>query len=446
MTAPARGRAAIAGGIQEFSDVTGRMALQMQEARNTAAIADADRLMREKTDEYLDSLAEQPDYSKWVSDFQTQVPAVQQAVFQKFHGRGLGPEVTRKLELAFKDWGQRTTAQIHTLATRAEVKDTRSSIQLSSSKAAEQGDELGAMAPFDSPGAKHVFTPTEITAFKDDVGRQVDHYAARHGAMKDPRGTLELLKEETEGGKPKNFKRLTVDDRDVFERECRARISQERVDTFQGLGERMAAGETIPERELNDLVKAKRLTQTEAKRIQLEQRRSEKDPELPAQYAKLLTAADEYDPGQDPTNEQYATLMGETLGLPSNLQTEVHARLTAARKSPTGSKDPEAFKYITQLGKNNFLGDRAETLPGKPKNKAAYLKSFELELELRESLKHYLANNPKASMADQVKFIQEQAADKLTIAAISPGFNPVLGRATTPPATPTSSHWWQFWR
>lgn len=252
---PARGRIAMGEAIARAGQVFGELALQKQETVNTAALAHADIVMRQGTDSFLSSLQHDPQgYDKWNDEFASQAATIKEQAFAKYQGMSLSPLVKQKLNLAFEDWQNRTASQVNVLSTRAQINDTAAQLDHASDLAAQQGSEGGALAPYQSPGAKHIFTDVELQTRMDGVKRKIQNYEVDSGLMNNPADTVEQLEAQTPTGRYKNFPDLDPNARLAKIRMGTVLTNRAMMDNYREVYDQVEGGRIYSRDELENMV------------------------------------------------------------------------------------------------------------------------------------------------------------------------------------------------
>jgi hypothetical protein len=335
MTAPARGRMAIAGAVGQLGDVAGQFAFKMQEARNSAAISHADLVMSKAKDDFQQYMAQNPDdWKNWGAKWEDTANSARDKVFTDMDGRTVSPVVRRRLEQAFPAWNQMVGSEVGMASTKAEIGDIRSTVNLAATLAAQQGNEPKAIETWNSPAAKRAFPEAERNANLEQVGQVADLAAAVNGINANPAATLSDLEDKTDKGNYRNFKRLTEEQRYSLVGEARERVNQQQGENLQGFIDRVATNPMSPpgDAELQQAVKAKAITARGANSIRALVKKSNIE-ESPDWALILDMQVHDHDFTTDPEPEKSAReFRDEAAALPIALQKPIQDFLSTRMK------------------------------------------------------------------------------------------------------------------
>jgi len=428
LMAPARAQGQMGQAIQQAGTVMGEFALRAADARNRTALVESEMTMDKAFADYQIQMKKEPDEEKWVEGWQAKSLEVKQ---QLLSDKNLAPVVKGQLANEYKKFDQDSAIRIGTQANVRTVDRQKAKLLNVADFMWQAGDyERGEIA-IDTAVSAGLMTDADAVQIKKQGAERVDYYAVNRGINTDPIGTLDELEAQTPTGRWKNFGNLDENRRQALAVEAKRAISSVRVDTMQGLSDRRNAREIIPEQELQGLVNQKKITPTQKKWIIQEQTRSGDDPKVTVAFAKALREVDLYNPNQDPTQEQFAKLVGDRAGFTADQKQELERRLNVRTKPGDESNgDKTVLKYVDELLDGGFLGlTKKDSETGRPLDAKQYQAAYGRNIELRQQLSSFMSANPKATPVQQRDFINSKLEAVNTTNSATPILNSYAGKA-----------------
>lgn len=398
----------LGAGVAQAGNAVGNYALKMEHANYVAKSAEADRKVKTAWTAYQEQMATSPGKpDEWAKGWNDTYSKVAKDVDLN----GLSKPSQERVKAQMLSFQADSTMQISGQATKQRIRNGSAEITASAGLDLKNGDWLGYETKIKEGAAAGFFEPAMEIRLIEDGRKQFDFEQANKAINEDAFTALDSLEAKSDGGEWANYKQLDENRRLSLVREAKQYISRDRAETVQSIVERQTNGEIISDAELDGLVQSKRLLPTQAKWALQQQKRQGRDPEMVVEYANLLSAIDKYQPTQDPTNEQFASLGAQQLKFPSELRSEINRRLNEA-KNNSATKRKEGYDYVDSLLSGSFLGDinRSESGTGKPTYPAQYLRAHQRAVEIRQQLDEYLKAKPQSTGPEQVKFVNDITA------------------------------------
>lgn len=429
-----RAHAQVGQAIGSFAPVIQQFGIRKQQAINEAQAVDVQVRMQKGFDEFQSEMAQEPDETKWTEMWDKKSANLQQSLFAG--PEKITPGVKRNLENNFKAWSQGRASAVKGQADIRAVQRSKAKFETAANyyyenQNFEEGDKV-----VDSMVNAGLLFKEQAGTMKENLRAAGEFQFVKRAINVDPIVALEELEDQTEGGRWRSFTHLNEDTRLALTKQARIEVSNKRSETVQGLQSRMQAGEVLTNKELDSLVDQKLLLPTQKKWIQDNQTRTTRQAGLPVDFAKALRDIDAYDPSQDPTKEKFAQLVADRSYFPTDMSQELEKRMNS-RLDPasTANGDKEVLQYIDALLDGGFFGDvgkNASTAvrnPGKPRNPTEYQRAFETNVEMRQSLRQFLLENPKATPVQQREFISSKLRTVNTTNASLPVMNAISSKA-----------------
>lgn len=435
---PGRGMQAIAQGIGQLGDVASRFAERKQDAINVAASADAEMQMQKAFNDYqiemthaTDTDPYTPAEKTWVTGWDKKATTLKG---QLLSNPEVSPAVKQHLEIALTHIAGESSMRIATQANTRTIQRQKAKLTNVADFLYSAGDKEKGDIPIDTMAEHGLIFPEEAVQLKNKGREMADFQTVNKGINSDPIKTLDDLNAKDSSGDWKNFDDLDENKREALKVEALRQIGTIRHDTVNDLVDRTNSGEIIGKDELQSLVNQRRLKATEMKWVLQQQKAGKFDPEMNSKFAGMLTAIDSYDPVKDPTHEQRAELFGQALQFPAQYRDEIKTALDKKLKPDAALKDSataDAKRYIGELRAGGYFGDTSVT-QGKANNPKEFQAAYSQELDLRNALKGFITDNPKADAGAQRDFLNAKVRTMKTATAAAPLLNAFSGRAEAP--------------
>jgi len=413
------GGRAIGQGVASVGAVLGDFAMRKQEAVNYAAVADADRKMKEAFVGFQDELQRNGDEKTWLPSWQKRAGEVE----KELEMDKMAPAVRDRLSPQLASWKQGTEAAIRSQATAREINRAKSSVM----DAAELDLKLGDIASYTDKikggEARGLFDPGEADRLVKSGMNKAEYYQATNLILTSPMTAIDALKDQTDGGRWRNFTELEETQRKTLVDSANIAVQRVRAETYQGLIDRMNGGELIGDKELDGLVDQKLMTATQARDIKRNQGKQAGLAGVSGGvFSGLLTDINAYDPRGDGTNERYADLAVRVAMLPPGLKEDAYNRLKEKRDPASPLNSQVARDAMTQVDASfraglfgQFETQELDTKTGmmtKKTDAKAYAAALEKKVKVEDALTEYFRANPKATRVDALAYVGKlQEAD-----------------------------------
>ncbi len=211
--AGARALQGIGGEIEQAAGVSERFLRSKIQAEDSSAVADAQRQLKIASSNFDTSIAQEGDETKWESIWDEQAAGVTKMLVTD---QKLRPAARQQIEGMVTDWNISGG-----LNARGQA-DVRS-IQRSGAKMTEAAESFLEDGDFESFEVTtnemlrlNLLTPEQHQKRIARGQQQIDYFELVEDTTDDPWKAEELLAERTKGGKPKNYKNLSVANRRDF--------------------------------------------------------------------------------------------------------------------------------------------------------------------------------------------------------------------------------------
>lgn len=413
------GGQSIGRGVASLGGVAAQFAMQKQEAVNYANVTDADRRMKEAFVAFQDELQRNGDEKTWLPSWEKRAGEVEKELgLEK-----MPPAVRDRLAPQLAAWKQGTVAAVRSQATAREINRSKSQV----TEAAELDLKLGDVASYTEKikggEARGLFDPAEAAQMIKAGVNKAEYYQATNLILTSPMTAVDALKDQTDGGRWRNFTELEETQRKTLLDAANIAVQRVRAETYQGLIDRMNGGELIGDKELDDLVGQKLMTATQARDIKRNQGKQAGLAGVSGgQFASLLTDINAYDPRGDGTNEAYANLAIRVAMLPPGLKEDAYTRLKEKRDpaSPLNSQVArDAMAQVDASFRAGLFGqfevtelDMKTGQQVKKTDAKAYAAALEKKVKVEDALTEYFRANPKATRVDALAYVGKlQEAD-----------------------------------
>ena len=220
----ARGQQAIAGALDDVSNVLIGFSQKMQAAKNAETLLGADLKMSQAQANFRTSLSQQPDESTWTQSHADMVKDVQGQIF----AQPMGPEVKRQLSQNFRAWATHTGIEVGTMANTRAVARIEQTGRAQYEQAIKDQDPERANAGLDLMSSVGAIHPKEAQRLRDQIPSKIQVEQINNAIINDPANAPDKLEQVGKDGKFKNW--TAVDDK---VREQLLREAQRRRNAYQ---------------------------------------------------------------------------------------------------------------------------------------------------------------------------------------------------------------------
>jgi hypothetical protein len=434
LSAQSEGAAKLGQGLASVGQAATDFAVRKMDALNFARMADSERKMKEGFLLFQDELARNGNEKEWGQLWEARAAEIEQEVMGKDVPAVLKPQLKAQLD----GWKMMTKAAVRSAATNREIERAGSEVLASVETDLKTGDVELAVSKLRGAEAQGLIGPAKATAAIAAIPGKVAHYDATRLILTSPVEALDALKARNEKGEWTEFTALDEPQRKSLVDSANVAVQKVRAETYQGLIERMNAGEIIGQDELNALVESKMFTATQARDILRNQ--SKDGSNLPTgqetKFARLLTDIANYDPTRDASNERYANLAAQVAVLPSGFKEDAYGRLKDKANPKSASNAPVAMfgkDLINDAFKSGVYGvfeSERFGRGGKEKviDQAIYAEAVQSQAKALDAIAEFLSKKPNATREEvtkEVLRINQSFVDRQIRSVISGGRDPL---------------------
>ena len=387
----------------------GDFAIRKQQAENVAVMADADRKMKEAFAQYEAEMSQEGDESKWQEGWTKELDTLSKDLFSN----EMAPVVKAQLQEQFEDYKTNTNVDVARKVTSRSIKRSKAQVERSVELDLENGDIKSATQKIQEGESVGLYSPDEAQRRIEKAESRVDYYNASAMAQQDPEGVYELLREQTEGGRWRNFKSLSPDARKSLMGYARGEAGRVQSEFYSDMIFQTANEGPIPIWQVEQDIANGKLTKNQGAAY-INRFHSSSIPAFkPEQLAVSLRAVEAYNKEADPFFEEYSKLTGSLLALPSKHSSFLLSRLQRKlnRKEVGGETQDFVMKRLGSMFNDNFFsgGEKVESPEALVNANIAYA-------EMVEEAQTLIAANPNDSSSDIMeKLFKQPAASKLVI-------------------------------
>lgn len=393
--------------------------LKKDAAVNYATLADADRTLKSSFVSFQDELESNGDETTFVPEWQKRMTEVEKNLGME----KMAPVVRERLSVQLKDWQVQTTAAVRSQATAREISRSKALVTDAADYDLKLGDVDGYSEKIRGGEARGLFSAKEAQDLVKSGSMKAQYYQATNLILKAPMEAIDALKDETDGGKWRNYPDLDESQRKTLVDSANVAVQRVRAETYQDLIMRMNGGELIGDKELEGFVVQKLMTPTQARDIK---RNQSKQAGLAGVaggvFSGLLTDINAYDPRGDGTNEVYANLAIRVAGLPPGLKEDAYSRLKDKKDPASPMNTQVARDAMSQVDSSFRAGlfgqyetQELDTKTGvmtKKTDAKAYQAALDKKVKVEDALTEYFRANPKATRVDAMAYVGKlQEAD-----------------------------------
>lgn len=394
---------------QNVGDMATSYALRIQQADNYRKKSELDLAMQEEWKAFEATITPASDPVKLVPEWEKRLNAVVAK-----HAKDVAPAMKGEVADLTGRFRVQTTAQVGGLAKTMVVDRAKKAGAARLDAAWDAGDVKQAETIMQEMAATGLIYPEDIPAMREKGAQRVEYQEAFALINAAPAKAIESLEETTDGGRPKNFKRLDASQRYALMQSARGALNSLRADTQNDFAERRFAGEIIPENELQLAVERGAVSAKWAEAFRKQQLKDAGGAKGDAtRFAEVLTAINAYDPVQDGGRARYAELFAQAQLLGTQMATDAIARLKD-KADPAGvlntpvAKDgmklvEEAFDrglYGTFEKFEGYGNERKKVVDAK-----IYAAAVEAKARNQDALAGFLKEKPNATREEVAKFV-----------------------------------------
>lgn len=314
-----RGMQALSGGLEQLGGVADEIGQDMQRARNAAAVADAERMMRASHQEFLDSLRGDTDEETWGIRAKEKQAETYQAVMAQ-HGGKVSPVVRRQIDMAFKNWSSAFSSEVATHAKVQVANRAKTKLNLAIDEANKDSDFKSVQDVLAMGVRAKLYTPEEAQVIAEHSKGNIQRYQVDRGIAMNPIQVLSDLR----AGK---FPAIDPNTRLALERQAEVESNKLRIQTKQQVIAQMDSGQVVTRDMLDPLVKTGKMNASDVDPLLKRQAGLIKNEDQPRLSAAVLAKITELPHPAD--DETRAKQRAEVMSSPEYLSLQPSTRKVA---------------------------------------------------------------------------------------------------------------------
>ena len=242
LNAPFRGQMEIAGAVSGVADQMESLGADLQRARNVGIAADADLKLRTARQAFLESLRNDNNETEWASRAQEVSNTVRDQMKEQY--TGIGPQMRRQLDQAFRSWNSSLQIETQTMAHVQGINRAWGVVKADYNEKLKDGDAPGAKINIDNARKAKLADPGELDQMERDIPKVIARNMIEHGLGPNgnPKSTYDLLKSgaalPAKGVDGKDIvpsKVFTPKELDQITNEARIRMESWQKQNFEGM-------------------------------------------------------------------------------------------------------------------------------------------------------------------------------------------------------------------
>lgn len=405
----------IGGAVAQLGETGADWAVKLQQADNYRKKSELDLALNDEWNGFQQTITPAADPAKLVPDWEKKMAAV---VASK--GKDMPPSMQAEVSHLVGQFKTQTTGQLGHLAQSMTIDKAKKAGTARLESAWDNFDEKGAEAIMQEMAGHGLIYAEDIPAMREKGVQRMQYQQAFQAINASPAKALDMLAETTDGGAPKNWKKLDPSQRYALQQSGRGALNTLRADTQNDLAERRFAGELIPEPELNLAVERGAVSAKWAESFRKQQLKDQAGGSAdPSRFAEVLTQINSYDPVADGGRKHYAELFAEAQLLPEKMASDAIARLKDKSDPSNQLNSPVAkdgMGAIDDAFDKGLYGDFSK-YEGYGENRkkvtvpAIYAKAIETKAKNQDALSSYLKAKPLATREDVIHFVAGLHAD-----------------------------------
>lgn len=359
-TAPARA-------AQQFGAAVGQVGQaqeQFQKAKFAGQAAALEDNLTTSFEEYKLEMEREPDEQKWLNGWNERANEIRK---QSIDESTLPEKQKIALGVEFDARNKRNQIEVAGLTQKREIQRSKAQLMGAAETNLENGDLEGYEQKIKAGVELGLIFPEEEQKLLSAGEERMDYYEVISLIETDPRQAEELLTDQTETGRWREFKNLSPNTRKSLIGASRQKAIDGQIDLFNDMTLGIQEGNLIHPDAVIQMAKNGKLTSGQATNYIRQYHSAVPASFDPVSYADLLTRVNAYDPKDDPSRLGYSKLYGEVIGQPSgavsDLRNRLEDRLTA--RTPGGqakskSSRSAALGELSRLNSKNFFSNGFE--------------------------------------------------------------------------------------
>jgi len=447
---------ALDGAQAQLQETLSGLKMQLQQTRDFRAKTELELAREERWGQFQESLRERGQEDSWVADWEKSTQGLAKEYLQ-----GVSPQARAQLEFEQRAWEQKTRLAVQGLATQRGIEVATKVAHEAANTAWDRGDEAGAMEIYRQMVDRRLLDERLVDSLAEKGRTRAQMQQAMHEMNTEPIEMLERLLARDKEGRPLNWKNLSEEQRYTLENHARQRASEYRRQIYRELDERMAGGEVIGDRELDELVERRVLKAQDVELLKKRRAAGGLSPES-IEFMELFHRARHYDPARDVKQEVADRIMAESLGLSDFDRRRLWAIIEEARGGPrgggggggsgSGGRTSEARKQGREEIQRRFLagvygsGLDGTGMPAEEEERVRVKR----RAQMYDELERFMEQNPQATETQVHDFLDEAEArlrkhslarDLLGVAGLSSTGGPAAAAASMSAAAGGRGGW-----
>lgn len=414
------GQVALGRQISQTASVMEGFAQRLQAAKNEADLSAARTMMKKGSAAYEEEMQRNQDEDTWGDGWNRNSEQVAAEIMSK----DLPPEVMDRLQIDIQDWQESGALRVRQAQTTRTIQRQKAKFANAADYAWSRGETAEGNLEIDKM-LRHGLINDDEAGIMKSKGLEISETAQINDILRDnPQEAIDLLKDETEGGKPRNFKGIDSNRRLALLKEAETRLNLKRLETMDQIMEERLAGRIYGADELKELM----IKPTQAKWIMDEQTRRGEDPEIVAAGQELWKAIDEYDPVKDSTKKEGLELRYAIARQPPAVQ-ELLKKVYDKKfnSSAYSSSNTEFFNQFDRMYEAGLFGSLRKLSNGAYADPDAAAKAGDLYFRFKVGFDEW-ANEKPRSNEEKIAYID--SIQKRYRQTATPVLNSLTGRSS----------------
>lgn len=267
------GQSALARGISDVGGTVGNFVLLSQQVRNEGDLTKGKLAMQRASADIQAALESEAEADNWETVAQQRIATASKEVFTAGSGRELAPVVRRQLQEQFAAWSQDTALTVRNQALRKINKDNDALFKEEQQQAINAGDMDAAREVVTKRWRLGLLSDKEAEIALQHAAHDIDIQAVNRSINRDPVAAVEMLEDQTPGGRYRHFDKLSESERLSALRSAKNARETMRAENTQAFAEEIYEAQnnnavvTNLDRRLDVAVASKRILPSQANNL-----------------------------------------------------------------------------------------------------------------------------------------------------------------------------------
>lgn len=346
-------------------------------------------------DEYEVQARAEGDESKWVPGWNERSNQIKTELLKNSR---LSERSKVMLGAAFDQRNQRASETIKKKADVREISRSRAMLLGASEVDLENGDYSSFEKKIKDGIQVGLIDPEEGQKRLEQGQERVDYYEATALIETDPKLAEELLSDQTDTGRFREFKNLSPNSRNALLGSARKRGEANRAELYNKMSLDAIEGTLISVDEVVAMGRDGRLEAGQAAAYVRQHYSSRPGPFDYVEHANLRSDIQAYSKGDDQFGYEYSKLTARIMLQPSAVQTRLNSQLDAML-DPASKENGSAYKngnsIINEWFSSGVFGNTKPDIAGEL-NQTEFIEAQKQRVQMMDELENYLTRNPDA--------------------------------------------------